>query len=290
MSRFLKAGMIVLTATALSPAIAIAADLDPQPIIEHTPAPPVVAAGGFYLRGDIGYSIWNDPDIEFDNQVAGFSSPIDDFSSDNAIVLGGGVGYKFRKYLRIDLTADHRTNKDFEGSTLCGACAGGPIGDRTLGQQTDLDLSTFFANAYFDFGHNKRFKPYIGGGVGFAYLDYGTYISSNNPTINNTTGVTQADLDAANPSREANLLFEGENDIRFAWNLQAGASYDLTKNLAFDGSYRYTRIDGGDIAQTDVGPIVSDDLVGHEIRLGLRYTFGGGHSYEQPSYEEPVFK
>lgn len=288
MSRFFKAGIIALTATALSPAITIAADLDlPAPVIEHKPV--VKGGGGFYLRGDIGYSIWNDPDIAFDNNVAGFSSPFDNEDSENAILFGGGVGYKFRKYLRVDLTADHRTNKDINASIECGACLAFPsIGDRTLGQDTTLDLSTFFANAYVDLGTFNRFTPYVGGGVGFAYLNYGTLISSNNPTAGNAPGATAAELAAANPSGVENQLFEGDDSIRFAWNLQAGASYDLTDNLALDGSYRYTRISGHDIAQTAVGPVTSEALDGHEIRLGLRYTFGGGHdSYQAPS---PIFK
>ncbi|MEP3264424.1 MAG: outer membrane beta-barrel protein [Hyphomicrobiales bacterium] len=289
MSRFLKVGIVALSATALSSVIAIAADLDPPaPVIEHKP---VVAAagGGFYLRGDIGYSIWSEPDTVFQNDVAGFSSGFDNENAENALVFGGGVGYKFRKYLRFDLTADHRTNKDLDGTIECGACLAFPtIGDRTLGLDQTLDLSTFFANAYIDAGSFGGFTPYVGGGVGFAYLNYGTFISSNNPTAGNTPGGDPLELAQANPSGEANQLFEGEDDLRFAWNLQAGLSYELNDNLALDGSYRYTRINGGDVAQTAVGPIVSDDLDGHELRIGLRYTFGGAKpSYQAPS---PIFK
>ena len=288
MSRILKAGMVALTATLLSSVSAIAADLDPPaPIIEHKPVAAV--GGGFYLRGDIGYSIWNDPDLEFQNDVAGFSSPFDGEDSDNALVIGGGIGYKFKKYLRIDLTADHRSNKDINSTIECGACVAFPtIGERTLNGDTTLDLSTFFANAYLDAGTFSGFTPYIGGGVGFAYLDYGTFISSNNPTAANAPGAAQAELDSANPSGLENQIFAGESDVAFAWNLQAGASYDLTDNLALDGSYRYVRINGGDIAQTDVGPVTSDNLDGHEFRIGLRYTFGGGgQSYSQP---QTIFK
>ena len=288
MSRILKAGMVALTATLMSSVSAIAADLDPPtPVIEHKPV--VAVGGGFYLRGDIGYSIWSDSDLEFDNQVAGFSSPFDNEDHDNALVFGGGIGYKFKKYLRIDLTADHRTNKDVSADIECGACLAFPtIGPRTVFGDTTIDLSTFFANAYLDAGTFGGFTPYIGGGVGFAYLNYGTFISSNNPTAGNAPGADPLELAQANPSGEANQLFAGEDDIAFAWNLQAGASYDLTDNLALDGSYRYTRISGGDIAQTDVGPVTSDDLDGHEFRIGLRYTFGGGgQSYSQP---QPIFK
>lgn len=290
MSRFFKAGMIALATTALSTAISTAADLDPPaPVIEHKPV--VAAGGGFYLRGDVGYSIWSDSDLDFVNNApgAGFSTPFE-FDNDDAVVVGAGVGYKFRKYLRIDLTADIRTNEDNDGTIACGACLPpSTIGERFLDLSQTLDVSTFFANAYFDLGSFNRFTPYVGGGLGFAYLDYGTFISANNPTAANAPGAAAADLTAANPSGEATQIFGGEDDVRFAWNLQAGASYDLNDNLALDGSYRYTRINGGDVAQTAVGPVTSDDLEGHEIRIGLRYTFGGGshQGYEAPS---PIFK
>ncbi|MEP1443205.1 MAG: outer membrane beta-barrel protein [Hyphomicrobiales bacterium] len=280
MSRLFKVGMGALAAVTMSAHLSVAADLDPPaPIIEHKP---ISVGGGFYLRGDIGYSIWENPDLSFRNDVAGFSSAIDNEDSDDAIFGGVGVGYKFKKYLRVDLTADLRKNKDIDGSIQCGAClAFASIPDTTLQQRTNVDIATFFANAYVDVGTFKGFTPYVGGGVGFAYLNYGDYLSLGNPTAGNTPGGTPQDLAAANPSGIANQVFAGADDIRFAWNLQAGASYDINENLALDGSYRYTRINGGDVAPDigGVGALVSDDLVGHEIRLGLRYTFGGGKKH-----------
>ena len=279
MSRLLKVGMGALAAVTMSAHLSTAADLDPPaPIIEHKP---ISVGGGFYLRGDIGYSIMSDPDLSFRNDVAGFSSAIGGDIS-NAIFGGVGVGYKFKKYLRVDLTADLRKNKDIDGSIQCGAClAFASIPDTTLTQRSNLDMATFFANAYLDVGTYRGFTPYVGGGVGFAYLNYGDYLSLGNPTAANTPGATAADLAAANPSGIANQVFGGADDIRFAWNLQAGASYDINENLALDGSYRYTRVNGGDVAPNigGVGAVVSEDLVGHEIRLGLRYTFGGGKKH-----------
>lgn len=280
MSRLVKVGMGALAAVAMSAHLSVAADLDPPtPIIEHTP---IAVGGGFYLRGDIGYSIWEEPSLAFRNDVAGLNSAIDNEDSDNAILGGVGIGYKFNEHFRFDLTADLRSNKDIDGSIQCGACIPATtVPDTTLQQRTNVDIATFFANAYVDVGTYKGFTPYVGGGVGFAYLNYGDYLSLGNPTAANTPGATAADLTAANPSGIANQVFDGDNDIRFAWNLQAGASYDINENLALDGSYRYTRINGGDVAPDigGVGAVESNDLVGHEIRLGLRYTFGGKKHY-----------
>ena len=89
--------------------------------------------------------------------------------------------------------------------------------------------------------------------------------------------MTSAQVSPTNPSNVENQLFSGENDIRFAWNLQAGASYELTDTLALVGSYRYTRVTDGNVANiANVGFVEeTSDLVGHEFRIGLRYTFGG---------------
>ena len=280
MSRLVKVGMSALATIAMSAHLSVAADLDPPaPIIEHKP---IAVGGGFYLRGDIGYSIWENPNFAFRNDVAGFSSAIDNEDSDYAILGGVGIGYRFNEHFRFDLTADLRGNKDIDGTIECGACvAFASIPDTTLIQRTDVDIATFFANAYLEAGTFNGFTPYVGGGVGFAYLNYGDYLSLGNPTAANTPGATAADLAAANPSGIANQVFDGADDIRFAWNLQAGASYDINENLALDGSYRYTRINDGDVAPDigGVGAVESNDLVGHEIRIGLRYTFGGKKHY-----------
>ena len=279
MSRLVKVGMGALAAVAMSAHLSVAADLDPPtPIIEHTP---IAVGGGFYLRGDVGYSIWEDPDLAFRNDVNGITNDFENTEGDNALVIGGGIGYKFNDHFRTDLTFDIRTNKDITGDARCGCVPGIiPNAFEFQPQSTTLDLYTFFANAYIDGATYKGFTPYIGGGVGFAYVNHGTYISANNPTTNNT-GLAVADVSPTNPSNVENQLFSGESDVRFAWNLQAGASYELTDNLALDGSYRYTRISNGDIAPIAQAGDVEEtsDLVGHEFRIGLRYTFGGGKQH-----------
>ena len=61
MDNFFKRLSLTGFAVVLSTA-GFAADL-PTPVIEHVPQVPV--AGGFYLRGDIGYKIYSDPKRQF---------------------------------------------------------------------------------------------------------------------------------------------------------------------------------------------------------------------------------
>jgi opacity protein-like surface antigen len=112
----------------------------------------------------------------------------------------------------------------------------------------DADLSTFygFANIYYDVFTWGRVTPYLGGGIGFARHE-----------------VDNVNLPAG--------LSSGKN-TEFAWNLQAGVAVDLTYNLALDVGYRYA--DFGD-ARTGGGgtTMYVDDIVSHDVRVGLRYSF-----------------
>jgi len=274
MSRFFKTGMAALSATILSTAlaatIASAADLDlPAPVIEHNSA---VAVGGFYLRGDIGYSIWKDPEIT--DTVGGGVSENFGEDSGNSLLAGVGVGYKFNKYLRSDVTFDIRKAKNTRSFAPCGTCLLAGLPGFTT---SNFSSSTYtvLANAYVDLFEYRRFTPYIGGGIGAAYIDRSRLISTGNP-----------------PPQAPTDTFAGDDGFRFAWAINAGTSYAVNDNLSLDLSYRYLNISDGRIADitfggTDFGDVNDDGLDGHEFRFGFRYTFGGGKSYDAP---EPIFK
>ncbi len=262
MSRLVKVGMGALAAVAMSAHLSVAADLDPPaPVIEHKP---ISVGGGFYLRGDIGYSIWQNPDLS--DTVGGGVQQSFGEDADNGLLAGVGVGYDFNKYFRADVTFDLRKNKDIQGFAPCGACllAGGP-GFTT----TDFSQSAYvvLANAYLDLGEHKGFSPYIGGGIGGAFIDNSSVISSGNP-------LPQAPVS----------FFEGDDEFRFAWALTAGTEYKVTDNLSFDLNYRYLNIADGRVADIvdagqDFGDLNDDGFDGHEFRVGFRYTFGGKKNY-----------
>ena len=262
MSRLVKVGMGALAAVAMSAHLSVAADLDPPaPVIEHKP---ISVGGGFYLRGDIGYSIWQDPDIS--DTVGGGVSQNFGESADNSLLAGVGIGYDFGKYFRADVTFDLRKGKDVQAFAPCGACllAGGPgFTTSNFSQSAYVVL----ANAYVDLGEFKGFTPYVGGGVGGAFIDNSTLVSSGNPA-----------------PQDPVAAFSGDDEFRFAWALHAGTEYAVNDNLSFDLSYRYLNISDGRIADIavggqDFGDVDDDGLDGHEIRVGFRYTFGGGKKH-----------
>ena len=90
----------------------------------------------FYIRGDIGWSFleWNGG------------------RDDDALSVGGGVGYMWNEVLRSDVRLD------WSGSY-----------ETTI---TDLDATTLLGNTYIDIPLNLTFTPYAGAGVGWGWVDY----------------------------------------------------------------------------------------------------------------------
>ena len=226
----------------------------------------------------------------------------------NDKTFGGGVaiGYDLGAlgYAPVRLEAEFlkrgSVKMDYKGGTNT-ASSGGSIG--TLSDyKVSASVSTIFANAYLDFHNDSKFTPYIGAGVGGAYVD--TKVGStkrldlehNQPYYVDDpsyTGITNTWH-----SYEGNMKGQ-HSDWNFAWNASAGFAYDLTENVALDLSYRYSdfgEVDfgttgynlGGAIGNNDFDPVSntpgtntygkigqysesnSFKITSHEVIMGLR--------------------
>ncbi|MBN8999396.1 MAG: porin family protein, partial [Rhizobiales bacterium] len=191
---------------------AFAADM-PEPYVE--PAP-VIATGAWYLRGDIGYKFYNNPDITFVTPT--YSDSWQNTSLDNTSLLGVGVGYKFNDFFRVDATVDYEFNSQAYGEGYCGGCGGVGYSIETA----DISAWTLLANAYIDLGTYAGFTPYVGAGIG------GSYLQTSNISYVNPNGVTGA--------------WDGGGQWNFAWALTAGGSYAFTPNTLLDINYRYVNL------------------------------------------------
>lgn len=234
---------------------AAAADLVEPPVVEAPP--PVVAApvaaGGWYIRGDLDYH-WSDfrgSDYITYGPPPGTGAFVS-HKLDGAWSLGAGVGYKITNYLRTDLTGDYFFKSSFHGSTE-GTCGGAPC---VSSDRSAYNAFLLLANAYVDLGTYHGITPYIGAGIGGAHVKW-------DDLRNTIAGVT--------------TVHHGASGWRFAYALMAGASYCLTHNLDLDLGYRFTHINGGrmfDFAPI-AGPGYDHGINVHEVRAGLRYSFGG---------------
>jgi opacity protein-like surface antigen len=266
-----------------------AADIIDPPVVELPEPMPTVqhsAKGGWYLRGDVGYSMGSDVDAEYVTTAGGLigSGLLRGELEDNYSV-GAGIGYDTGNYLRVDLTADYFTKSNFNGSTT-GTCTPIVPNVSTTCTTTDtqsLSALSIMANAYIDLGKYNGITPYVGAGIGGTHVKWGTLSNVYNEPV-------------ANPDE----THPGASNWRFTYALMAGASYDVSDCVAIDAGYRYRKIEGGKMfgvgSAGTTGPAHDKGISSHDFRIGARYKFagasgcGGSHVPDyQPDYQ-PVYK
>lgn len=274
----LKATLVAgaaLGALATAAAPAMAADLIEPVIIEAPVIETVKPFGGWYIRGDVGYSfnkVVDDFEVGGESKFGGQDAiplfPEQDL--EDGFFVGVGVGGHLGQYLRADITADYQFGGEMSSSLDVAGAGCGAAGDPTCttGYTADFDAITVMANAYVDFGTYAGITPYVGAGIGFAHVDYGdvTETACLPPVAG---GATELCGSTVNPTYVTETqTFNGDSSLRLAWSLAAGASYDVNDQFAIDGGYRFVRIEDGDIshtlAQTDGG------IDMHQVRVGAR--------------------
>jgi len=237
----LRITAISVAATIGFASTAIAADL---PIIEHPPIiVPEEIGSGWYLRGDIGYSRLSNYDMRYRTQS------MSRMRGNGGYLVGAGFGYEWNEWFRTDLTVDWRGRWDLYGELPCGLCG---ANSREVAR---MSVWTVLMNGYFDFGTWSGFTPYVGAGIGAAYVSVSGHRGLNPGLPNNS--------------------FAGYGQWNLAAALMAGASYDIAENLAIDASYRYLWMGNGhsgrDPTATLPGRIDYNNLTAHEFRVGMRY-------------------
>lgn len=231
MRHFAIAGASVLSFVTAAHAADLPPPLPPAPQLVRAPIEEV--ASGWYLRGDVGYRF---------NQIGAVTTITPPNPTGNTlndpVFLGLGAGYK-SAWLRTDLTLDYAFKSNFRGNTP------GFTPDYTM----KVEVFTALANAYLDLGSWYGFTPYVGAGVGGAYVMTSNFASASLPATS-TDG----------------------NRWNLAWAGMAGISYCFTPNLLFDIGYRYLDVGRVTSGVDSLGNQLSiKDLSSHEVRAGLRW-------------------
>jgi opacity protein-like surface antigen len=253
--------LIAAGAATLLSTVAYAADMAiaPPPY-----APPVVEDfGGWYLRGDIGFSNQRVKRLNnaLDSTLLTQTQQLDFATAD---IFGLGVGYKVNNWFRADVTGEYRGNSQFLGTDRITFPGG--VGTDTY--HASKNEWVVLANAYVDLGTWWCVTPFIGAGVGGARV-----------SINNFTDQGLANLGAgALPG----LAF-GDNVSKWnlAWALHAGVAYKVTPNFTVELAYRYLDLGSavtgkGDTFDGILGgrgrPFQFNDMTSQDIKLGVRWT------------------
>jgi len=225
----------------------------------------VPVGGSWYIRGDFGVSVLNDPSFSYSFN----NGPVNNLSSEefgNSFNWGFGVGRKVNDYFRSDLTFDVHSDFDFSGDDVpgdfpCDLSPGPGSCDQTL--TSDVEIYTGMLNGYFDLGSFNGFTPYVGGGIGASYVRFTDF------SIN---GVCEGCVDPTFNSYQ--IRAESNSELEFAYQLTAGASIAISDSAAIDFSYRYLDIsDGVAVEQaTNIPELRYEDLESNDFRIGFRYT------------------
>ena len=265
--------LIAAGAASLLSSAAFAADMaiaPPPPM--YAPPPVVEDFGGWYLRGDIGFS--NQRVSRLNNVLdATYTTSSQNLGFNTAGIFGLGAGYRFNNWLRADVTGEYRGNSQFFGKDVLTF----PGGFNTDTYHATKSEWVVLANAYVDLGTWWCMTPFIGAGVG------GARVSINNFT---DQSITNAGLGA-----QPGLAF-GDNVSKwnFAWALHAGVAYKVTPNFTVELAYRYLDMgDGltGDLRTFDgtngiVNPTTFKSITSHDLKLGVRWDLSSPPVYQPP--------
>ena len=270
---------VIAGAASLLSSMASAADMaiapPPMPY-----APPVADFGGWYLRGDVGFSNQSVSNIRNTNPAL-YTGNLS-FQETTGFDTGGtyqiGAGYQFNHWFRMDVTGEYRGSANFHGLDLISFPAGGGVtgygADVYTAQKSEW---LFLANAYADLGTWWCITPYIGAGIGTARVSIANFLDSG--TINAGNGAGPSLVSAANGSQ-----------WNFAWALHAGLSYQVTPNMAVDLGYSYVSLGDGTTGpdQHFDGSLPNGhvfqfhNITSQDVKLGVRWNLWSPPAYAPP--------
>ena len=222
---------LAFSALSLSSAAVFSADLSAPAAPAFNPY--VSVFGGASLGASVNTD-WSDgPETEKFNLNTGWS-------------IGGAAGVKWNDLLRAEIEISHSqwTGKDFDvhysGSPAYNYAATGTVAATYL-----------LGNIWADLKTNTVFTPYVGGGVGVAFV--------------NTAGVR---LD------NSTWGYVDGSQTHFAWQLGAGVKYEISEQLSLDVGYRFKNVEGLQFVNGNGnGNFINGRLSSHNIEVGLTYNF-----------------
>ncbi|MDB2438929.1 OmpA family protein [Hellea sp.] len=233
---------------------------------------------GWYLRGQGGYGIHDDVDLD-----GGISSEFvgNGLQSEGNGTYSVGAGYDFGDHWRLEL----------DGASLftdLGSISQIPA------TSAKLRTNTGMINALYDFdfdglgGFAQRFEPYVGAGVGIVNAkanlvaqDFLAPLALANPAC---TGPRELLLNR-NPNGRIQPVScsVADSDSTLGFQLLAGLGFDVTDNLVWDTQARYLNSGSFDFdglqtnqetgASTPIA-VAASGVAAYSVLTGFRYLFG----------------
>lgn len=174
--------------------------------------------------------------------------------TDNGILLGGGIGYKFKENLKMEFEVNHCSLNIADLETVEIKVLGLSI----EGGKGKLDSLSFTANGRYDFPIGGNWMPYLLGGVGTARVSLKDVYIQTAPVI-------------PNPPVEEYLMVD-DNNWQFAFQAGIGLTYLLEEHFILDIGYRYF-VTSETQFHTVNGEEFKENLQRGHLLLSLRYLF-----------------
>jgi opacity protein-like surface antigen len=177
--------------------------------------------------------------------------------TDDAFGGSLAIGYDFDKRFGVPIRAE----LEYAGFSKVEAKRSYSVDptDSAKMKQT-FGIQTLFVNAYWDINTGTQFTPYLGAGLGMAFI--------------NTKFTDKGDDTIEGPWNEST---GSKNVTNFAWNVGAGLGYDFTENWTLDVGYRFVGL--GSVKTKSYSDDdykmygKTDNLYQHQFAVGIRYTF-----------------
>lgn len=266
--------LIAAGAASLFTQAAFAADLQvpPPPPMMYAPAHDF---GGWYLRGDIGFSSQRVKNLDIANYLdPGITIPSQRTGFDTGGIYQVGIGYQFNNWFRGDVTGQYRGSASFHGLDLV-SFNGAPLGaDTYSGRKTEWVV---MANIYADLGTWWSVTPYIGAGVGGSRNTISNFVDQG-VSFSNAFGTSPTTAYAATASK-----------WNFAWALHAGLAYKVNPGLTVELGYSYMNLGDGItggltdfLGNTRNNAFTFNNITSHDVKLGVRWSLDAGPAYFPP--------
>lgn len=238
---------LALAAVVLVPLTpALGADYEPPVYVDQAPDyVPVEVGSGWYLRGDVSYLVQK----SFKDEHFAFT-PASFDEKEDPIFASIGFGYHFNDYLRADLNVGYLPGNKID----VGYNDGTTVASATLKNYAFSGI----LNGYVDLGTYVGITPYLGAGVGI--LQSKRRLSASYFTDN------------ADPTDDL-VLRDNKTQYSFAYTLNAGLAYQVSKNVSVDLGYQYFSAPDAEYvtAESLTSFPIRKGINNHQVKVGLRY-------------------
>lgn len=203
---------------------------------------PSQAFSGAYVAPKIIGNIVSTPEMLTNIENAGVvKKTSSDFHDDTLFSGALAIGYNFNSTYNIPVRAELEYSFFSQFSSRSGVL------------NLEVSIQTVLINTYYDFHNASKFTPYVGLGLGLAFLG----VSGDVPYGD---------------------VFDKNTQTNFAWNIGVGSSYAVTDTISFDFAYRYAQFGKCEtkkvvISANRVAWRSTDTISAHQVMLGVRYTF-----------------